>query len=97
MRIEEWPTYRQRLTILGWIGATMVVAAFIWVTNDISVFSARVSSNAFLGIRPPPFPIETVALSGILSLIGTILVLIGRESYPVAKKVTEVENGAPAS
>lgn len=79
----EYTAYRQKLTETGVIGALIFVSAqlaigfFIREAFEISVsrYSAADPNDYFI----------YAGLSGVAAFVGLIMILIGREHYPVQK------------
>lgn len=76
--------YRQRLTPTGIMGAALGIGGPIVASFIVSDHAARVvtaAGNQYM--TAPAFPVAGVAALSIASAVGWILVLVGREYYPV--------------
>lgn len=76
------PIYRQRLTSLGWIGASLFVLCPV-----VMALTAREALLAGYLYGSPD--IAPVVVAGIGWLVAPILLLVGREHYPFTALVEE--------
>lgn len=82
--------YRQRLTPVGIFGALLGICAPIALGFLLGEYAERVSQaagNSYMS--PPAFPAGFVIALSVAASIGWILVLIGREHYPVDFETVE--------
>lgn len=75
--ITGHPSYRQRLTLTGWIGLVLFTVCPVVI---VSLFSSR---------NPEPF---LLILFGVGGTVSPALLLIGREYYPVKLEATPDED-----
>lgn len=75
-------TYRQRLTQIGYIGLVIGIGApALAGVLMLEFYEAMLSRNQFG--QMPPSPMLVVAGLMIAALLGWVMVLVGREHYPV--------------
>ncbi|HBZ5728145.1 TPA: hypothetical protein MK151_004719 [Salmonella enterica subsp. enterica serovar Weltevreden] len=79
------PTYRQRFTGKGYLGATLtLLAPIVW-----GVVVSAGQSNAYSEASP-----LGLALAGFMAILGPMLMLVGREYYDAAPDIAKAQENA---
>lgn len=78
------PTYRQRFTGKGYLGATLTLLAPIVWGVVVSAGSNAYSETSPLGL----------ALAGFMAILGPMLMLVGREYYDAAPDIAKAQENA---
>ena len=79
------PTYRQRFTGKGYLGATLtLLAPIVWGVVVSAGRSSAYSDTSPIGL----------ALAGFMAILGPMLMLIGREFYDAALDIAKAEENA---
>lgn len=75
-------TYRQRLTGWGWIGACAAVGAPVLLGLIIGNWAGNLDNQFYV----PRFPAALTMVLSIATTVGWIMLLVGREHYPVREE-----------